>query len=57
MIIFLYGRVDAINDDKIAFLKYFCDCLWQNDAFGKLSLTLWGQKPIISEVPSDVTNM
>ena len=57
MIFFLYKRVDAINDDKIAFLKYFCNCLWQNDAFGKLSLTLWGQKPIISEVPSDVTNM
>ena len=57
MSFFLYGRVDAINDDEIAFLKYFCDCLWQNEAFGKLSLTLWGQKPIISEVPSDVTNM
>ena len=36
---------------------YVCDYYCQNDAFGKLSLALMGQKPTIYVVLSDVTNM
>ena len=54
---FLYGWIVTVNNNKIAFLIYFCNYLRQNDAFNEHSSNVMGQKPTISEVPSDVTNM